>query len=256
MSSQAHHWIGLTPDPDMYYGFLYIITNNITGKKYIGRKFYHTYRKRKKLKESNWRKYTGSCKPLNEDIKTLGKENFTFEIFKQYLTRGNVVYYECNYQHKFDVLTARDEEGERLWYNGNIGAIKFIPVQEQSPETIAKRVAKLTGQKRTDEFKQHMSDVMQGNNNGATPCTEETKVKISKANTGKKRTQAQRTAMSKARIGKTKPLLRGARHKAIENGDKFYISRPCKNGHNGKRYTANGRCVECERKSYTERKKK
>ena len=141
----THHWVGAEPDPDKYYGFLYIITNNVTGKKYIGRKFYHTYRKRKKFKESNWRTYTGSCKPLNEDIKKLGKANFTFEIFKQYVARGNVVYYECNYQHKFDVLTAKDENGERLWYNGNIGAIKFIPPEEQSPEHIAKRTAHLTG---------------------------------------------------------------------------------------------------------------
>lgn len=143
----THHWVGAEPDPDKYYGFLYIITNNVTGKKYIGRKFYHMYKKRKRIKESNWRSYTGSCKPLNEDIKALGKENFTFEIFKQYIARGNVVYYECNYQHKFDVLTARDENGERLWYNGNIGAIKFIPPEEQSAKHSSKISVAMKGNK-------------------------------------------------------------------------------------------------------------
>lgn len=206
----THHWVGLEPDPDKYYGFLYIITNNVTGKKYIGRKFYHMYKKRKKFKESNWRSYTGSCKPLNEDIKKLGKSNFTFEIFKQYIARGNVVYYECNYQHKFDVLTARDENGERLWYNGNIGAIKFIPPEEHSQTT-----------------KEKMREA-----------------KIGKPN-----------PINSAKL-KGKPANnRGARHQALENGDKFYVSRPCKNGHNSKRYTANGRCVKCEDLAY-ERKKK
>lgn len=142
---REHHWQGERPDPNEYYGFLYIITNNLTGKKYIGRKFYHMYSKRKRIKESNWRTYTGSCKPLNEDIKKHGKSNFTFEIFKQYRTRGCVVYYECNYQHKFDVLTAKDNEGERLWYNGNIGAIKFIPPDEDSNVEGTRAQAKRNG---------------------------------------------------------------------------------------------------------------
>lgn len=154
---KSHHWKGLKPDPDNYYGFLYIITNNVTGKKYIGRKFYHRYSKRKVAGESNWRSYTGSCKPLNEDIKKLGKDNFTFEIFKQYKTRGGVVYYECNYQHKFDVLTAKDDEGNRLWYNNNIGAIKFIPKEDVSDETreklrVAGRGARYEAQQRGDKF--------------------------------------------------------------------------------------------------------
>jgi len=248
-----HHWQGLTPDPENYYGFLYIITNTVSGKKYIGRKFYHSYRKRIPVKESNWRTYTGSCKPLNEDIKTLGKDKFTFEIFKQYKTRGNVIYYECNYQHKFDVLTERDENGERLWYNGNIGAIKFIPPVEQKPETIQKRVKKLTGHKRSDEFRLKVSQAMLGNKNGASPCSEETKNKISKANTGKKRTVEQRKALSKVQTGNVN--ARGARYVAKENNEKFYQSRPCLKGHEGLRYTANGRCVQCEKLAAEERKK-
>ena len=210
MSSPKHHWIGLEPDPDKYYGFLYIITNNVTGKKYIGRKFYHMYKKRKKFKESNWRTYTGSCKPLNEDIKKLGKANFTFEIFKQYVARGNVVYYECNYQHKFDVLTAKDENGERLWYNGNIGAIKFIPPEEQTQDHIDKRAAKLKGKHKPTRTEAH-------------------KKKLSDANKGLPSNH------------------RGARHLAKERGDKFYTSQSCKHGHNGLRYTSTGQCVECNK---------
>jgi len=126
------HWTGKRPDPDNYYGFLYLITNKLTGKKYVGRKFYHRWSKRKKVGESNWRNYTGSCKPLNDDIAEHGKENFTFLMLKQYKTRGNVVYYEANYQHKKDVLIARDADGNRMWYNNNISAIRFIPKNEEN----------------------------------------------------------------------------------------------------------------------------
>lgn len=125
--NKKSHWKGAKPDPETYYGFLYIITNMLTGKKYIGRKFYHRWSKRKKAGESDWRSYTGSCAPLTADIKEFGKENFRFRIFKQYKYRGNVMYYEAHYQHRYNVLTERDENGDRTWYNGNIGAIKFIP---------------------------------------------------------------------------------------------------------------------------------
>ena len=131
-STKEHHWVGVEPDPDKYYGFVYLITNNTNGKRYIGRKFYHIYVKKKKARDSNWRTYTGSCKPLTEDIKELGKENFTFEILGQYYTRSNVLYYECNYQHKMDVLMERDTYGERVWYNARIDAIRFVPIDEKT----------------------------------------------------------------------------------------------------------------------------
>jgi len=61
-------------------GFVYIIVNKTSGKWYIGqKKFWSTkrlpplkgkVRKRKVTKESDWRKYTGSSKNLNFDIKS------------------------------------------------------------------------------------------------------------------------------------------------------------------------------------------
>jgi hypothetical protein len=37
------------------------------------------------VKESNWKDYWGSCKPLLEDIKKLGSEKFKREIFTLYV---------------------------------------------------------------------------------------------------------------------------------------------------------------------------
>ena len=72
-------------DVDDYFGFVYLITNKQSGKKYIGRKYFWSFRKppgkkRKVKQESDWKKYYGSCPELKEDIKKYGKEIFSREI--------------------------------------------------------------------------------------------------------------------------------------------------------------------------------
>ena len=139
--SEKHHWVGEV-DPDTYYGFVYLITNTVSGRKYIGRKFYHTYKKRKRFRESNWRVYAGSCKPLKEDMKRLGKDKFTFEIICNYKTRGGVVSGEVHFQTDNDVLSPELLPcGERLYYNGQIGSVKFITPEFLSAEARAKMSA-------------------------------------------------------------------------------------------------------------------
>ena len=138
--SEKHHWVGEV-DPDTYYGFVYLITNTVSGRKYIGRKVYHTYKKRKRVRESNWRVYAGSCKPLKEDMKRLGKDKFTFEIICNYKTRGGVVSGEVHFQTDNDVLSPELLPcGERLYYNGQIGSVKFIAPEFHSAEVRAKMV--------------------------------------------------------------------------------------------------------------------
>ena len=65
-----------------FFGFVYLIQNRTSGKRYIGRKYLWSYRtpkgKKRKLKsESNWKDYYGSCPELKEDIDKFGKENFS-----------------------------------------------------------------------------------------------------------------------------------------------------------------------------------
>ena len=50
----------------VYYGFVYITTNMINGKKYIGKRKYST----------GWEKYLGSGKYLKNALKKYGKYNF------------------------------------------------------------------------------------------------------------------------------------------------------------------------------------
>ena len=160
--SEKHHWVGEV-DPDTYYGFVYLITNTVSGRKYIGRKFYHTYKKRKRIRESNWRVYAGSCKPLKEDMKRLGKDKFTFEIICNYKTRGGVVSGEVHFQTDNDVLSPELLPcGERLYYNGQIGSVKFITPDFLSAEARAKISAANTGKIRTAEQCANMSAAQSG----------------------------------------------------------------------------------------------
>ena len=78
--------------PEDCVGFVYLITNTTTGRKYIGKKLakfskttYKTVKlkngnkKKKKIRgkiDSDWREYYGSSPNLTADINTLGKNNF------------------------------------------------------------------------------------------------------------------------------------------------------------------------------------
>ena len=104
-----------------YYGFVYLIRNKISGKSYIGRKYFtkassrQVKGKRKRCrKESDWKDYWGSSKRLLEDIEKLGKENFERQILRLCKTRGECNYWEAKYQFEYDVLTGDN------YYNDNI----------------------------------------------------------------------------------------------------------------------------------------
>ena len=124
------HWEGPKLNSKTHFGFVYLITNNVTGRMYVGKKQYYSYVKKKKNKELDWKNYTGSSKDLNKDIKLLGIENFTFKVIKQYKSRGWLSYGEANYQHKKDVLTKWLDDDTRLYYNKQIGPTRFVPMKK------------------------------------------------------------------------------------------------------------------------------
>ena len=111
-----------------FYGFVYRITNLVTGYDYVGRKYFKTIRKlkpligrknkRHKAKETDWRDYWGSSKRLLEDIEKHGKHNFKREIICLCDTRGQTNYMEAKIQFDEDVLLNENN------YNGII-AIKI-----------------------------------------------------------------------------------------------------------------------------------
>ena len=114
---------------EKYTGFVYIITNLVTGKAYIGKKlskFSKTTtetvtlkngnKKKKKIRskiESDWKTYWSSSKEVQDDVKALGEDKFTREILMFCLSKGTASYFEAKYQMQNEVLENPDK-----WYNG------------------------------------------------------------------------------------------------------------------------------------------
>ena len=115
----------LSEDINDLYGFVYRITNLQSGKKYIGRKYFWSFRKppgkkRKVKQESDWQRYYGSCPELKEDIKKYGKEIFSREILSLHTTKGICNYEETKQLFLNNVLSESLDDGSPAYYNSNI----------------------------------------------------------------------------------------------------------------------------------------
>jgi hypothetical protein len=116
--------------PEECVGFVYLITNTLTGRKYIGKKLAKfsktTYRvvklkngnkKKKKIRskiDSDWQLYYGSSPELTKDIEQLGIENFSREILYYCQSKSECSYIEAREQFARRVLESDD------YYNGHI----------------------------------------------------------------------------------------------------------------------------------------
>ena len=115
-----------TENIEKFEGFVYLITNKINNKKYIGRKYFYNIRKVKGKKkrvrtESDWKEYYGSSKNLLTDIEGCDIMDFTRVILSLHVTRGDCNYEEVKQQFLNNVL---EEDG---WYNETIGNYRRKP---------------------------------------------------------------------------------------------------------------------------------
>ena len=105
-------------------GFVYEITNTVSGRKYIGKKLARFKRSRKPLKgrvnkrrytvESDWQDYFGSSDQLLADVELLGKDKFKREILFYCNSKG-----ECNYVEAREQFARKVLESDE-YYNGHI----------------------------------------------------------------------------------------------------------------------------------------
>lgn len=107
------------------YGFVYLIECIETPRKYLGRKYFWSFRKpkggkRKVKQESDWKKYYGSCPELKEEIKKLGKDKFKRTILSLHKTLGKTNYEETKQLFLNNVLTESLEDGTPVYFNSNI----------------------------------------------------------------------------------------------------------------------------------------
>ena len=107
------------------YGFVYLIECIETPRKYLGRKYFWSFRKpkggkRKVKQESDWKKYYGSCPELKEEIKRLGKDKFKRTILSLHKTLGKTNYEETKQLFLNNVLTESLEDGTPVYFNSNI----------------------------------------------------------------------------------------------------------------------------------------
>ena len=121
--------------PENTFGFIYIVKHRPSGMAYIGKKvLYHNVKKKltkKELaeqtgpgrksatkvvaKESDWKTYYGSAKPILELIKGGKQEEFTREILQLVPNKKLLTYYECKYLFEYGVL-----EHPEGYFNDNI----------------------------------------------------------------------------------------------------------------------------------------
>ena len=122
-------------DINDYFGFCYLLTDLENGKQYIGRKYFYSIRKKKGIRkkvrsESDWKSYYSSSKKVKQMVLESGPNRFKREILSLYLKKGQVNYNETKLLFQHNVLEARDENGEKLYYNDNIMNRYFSTIME------------------------------------------------------------------------------------------------------------------------------
>lgn len=148
------------------YGYIYITTNLINNKQYIGQKTSKVF-----LKE----KYLGSGTCLLRAINKYGKENFKVELLEECDSIEELDRQEIYWIKHYDAANSNN------FYNLQAGGQKQrgngYKVSEETKRKISNSI---TGRKLSEETKRRMSEVRKGKHHK--PLSEETKRKISDSN--------------------------------------------------------------------------
>lgn len=162
------------------YGFIYITTNLVNGKRYLGLKCFN----------EKWKDYLGSGIILKQAVDKYGPENFSRNIIDIAYSKEELKQKEYEYSVFFDVVESDD------WYNivyGGGATLGYHFTDEQR-EKISKS---LQGREMSEEARKKMSESKKG-----VPFTDEHKRNLSKSQIGRVFSDETRKKMSDIKIGK------------------------------------------------------
>lgn len=182
MADDIGHWVfNVDFDPYEWFGFIYKITELTTGREYIGKKqFFFTNRKiikgrknrKKVVRESDWKYYTGSSEHLNSAILQNGKNNYKFEILSLHDSKGSLHYAEVEYLITRNVLRELLEDGKtKKYFNKAVAGVKFIPPLQTEEEARIEISRILTGDGNTttkmtkEDYEKWIEENCKGENN-------------------------------------------------------------------------------------------
>lgn len=177
------------------YGFIYVTTNNINGKKYIGQ-----------TKKSFDSAYLGSGKAIKRAIAKYGAENFTREIIAVAFSKCDLDFLEEHFISEFNAVA------DRNWYNISSApnvTFGFAGKQHTQEWKEARRADMLTnhpnkGKKFSGKICANMSSAKQGKS-FATEKSRASSRRNGKANSGIKRSEDFKSKRSNLMKNKPRP---------------------------------------------------
>lgn len=213
--------------PSGSYGFIYITTNKVNGKKYLGQKKIDV--------DGRWKTYLGSGKAFKCAVAKYGRDNFTREVIHIGYSAEELNRLEERYTREMDCVN------DRTFYNlvhggGTVSGLKF------SEETIQVLRERMLGEKNyfygksyagelnpfygkthSPETRKRMSDSHKGqvawNKGKVGVYSPETLQKMRLAKLGKPQSEAHKAAVRKAQSGENHPMF--GKHHSEESKQKI-----------------------------------
>lgn len=120
------------------YGFVYLITDTTTGKKYVGKKLFWNKKtkvvkkkKKRSLVESDWKTYYGSNLELIADVDKKERTSFKREVLHLCASKGECNYWEAYEQFTRNVLLSDEYYNGHIWVRVHRTHIKNLKASQE-----------------------------------------------------------------------------------------------------------------------------
>jgi len=171
------------------YGFVYITTNMVNNKKYIGQRMF----------VKDWKYYLGSGKYLKLAFKKYSKENFSREIIAIAYSRDELNILEIMFIKKYNAVI------DNNYYNILEGGGGSPTSGTHYSDELKKKISNaLKGKRLSEETKRKIGDAERGEKhyNYGKKMSDETRFKLSQSHMGKIISEETREKISKSNIGR------------------------------------------------------